>query len=250
MKNEVNLLSFMKANKNHQPNQALDRGLELINYLMLYPSGCRYGELKSRFQIGDASLTRLLKSLICLNWLALSKNRTYIPGKRAEALMLDLKTQPEKNELQELVSHVAQRAQQSCAICSLDGNKMIFKASVNIPNSIVTMNPGTTLNPESDHAAALAILSMVDTQVRSKFFKRKKSTLENESHFQQSLKKFRKSKVILDLSRERKGVSRIAIPFVFRQIPSALLLCGLATELRQQFSRLSIILEESVQRDT
>jgi len=237
----------MKVDKIHQPHRVLSRGLGILSYLMLYPSGCRYGEIKVRFNIGDASLTRVLKSLLALHWLKLSDKGTYILGEQSETLLMDLKVHPEKNELQELVTRIAIRAKQSCAFCSLDGDKMIFKASKNIPNSIVTMPISSTLNPECDHAGALAILSLCKKTIRSEFYLHDKGTIKNESHFQRSLKKFTKSRVILDLSNSRKRVSRMAIAFMWNDKPSALFLCGLSTELRQQYHRLNIILEEGLE---
>jgi DNA-binding IclR family transcriptional regulator len=225
--------TFMNESKKISP-PLLTRALELLPHLASVRER-RFSDIRSHLGVGDASLTRLLKHLENLGWVTSPSRGRYQMGPQFEDLRTLLETSPLEGEVAEKVDALAQQAGQSCAWLIIEKGKMVCKARHSIEGSISILRKGSVLKPEFDHAAALAILSQRSREERRDHFRQLGSTIENEKHFEISIRKFQRGEVLVDLTRNRPGVSRLALPFSHRKKPSALYFCGPSVQIRQKW---------------
>jgi hypothetical protein len=205
---------------------ALDRGLTLVEHLVLNPAPKRYGDLKRLLGgIPDASLNRLLASLVASGYIAKDREQGYIPAPRVAAWFGVVAADRDMADLARIaVGRAAEAARESAAFALLQGEAIRILASENYPNSVTVIGEGQTLHFEADHAGALAVLSLaLETNgpdavagLLSAETSRIGSLAELEAAFgQYSLESTLSpagQKAYADESRARHGVSRIALP--------------------------------------
>jgi len=225
--------TFMNESKIHPP-LLLSRALKMLPFLARVRER-RYGELRTHLNIGDASLSRLLQNLEELGWIDSPSRGKYRLGEQFKEFKSILETGPLTGEMTEKVSSLARTGRQSCAWVVMEDETMTCKASHSIEGSITILKPGAVLSPEFDHAAALAILSLCEVEVRKRLCLHPQSTIESEKVFHLSSKRFRRGAIYLDLSQERRGVSRLAIPFSYQGQSVSLYFCGPSVQIRQRW---------------
>lgn len=212
----------------------LVRALELLPHLASVRER-RFGEIRSHLQVGDASLTRLLKHLEGLGWITSPTRGRYRVGPSFDELKKVMETGPLEGEVSEKVEALALRARESCAWIVMEEGKMFCKARHSIEGSISILRKGALLNPEFDHSASLAILSQLSREERRRQYLASEETIGEEEDFESSFKKFRRGEVYVDISQRRPGVSRIALPFRHQGKETALYFCGLSVQIRQKW---------------
>jgi DNA-binding IclR family transcriptional regulator len=217
----------------HYP--VLNRGLKLLETILLHPHGCRSVELKKTLNIGDASLHRLLKSLIDLDWIQSHERGHYLLGPKGLQLKDNLLHHPYQSQLEFTLSELSHVSQQSSAWCTLKTDKIVCQAHCQIPDSIVVMPAGSLLHAEHDHAGALAILDQCDPAEQTLLMESEGSTMTSDQHLKDTLKKVKKHDFFLDLSTKRRGVSRCAIGFEFKQDKHCIFLCGTTHSIRSKW---------------
>jgi DNA-binding IclR family transcriptional regulator len=218
---------------------------------MLKPKGCRSGELKQKLGIGDASLHRLLHNLVELQWIQSNKRGHYKLGPQATALMQKMIANPIQGEMNSILEDLSSRTQQSSAWCSLENGQMICKATHQMRESIVLMPIGARLHAECDHAAALAILDQCEPEIQKEMILSEGSTFESTSHLNKAILTAKQSaqkgltnahdaqkksvpNIYLDISQQRRGVSRCAIAFEMNKHLHAIFLCGTTISIRSK----------------
>ena len=218
---------------------ALDRGLALVEHLVLNPTPKRYGELKRLLGgIPDASLNRLLASLVASGYIAKDREQGYVPAPRVAAWFGAVAADRDMADLARIaVGRAAEAARESAAFALLQGEAIRILASENYPNSVTVIGEGQTLHFEADHAGALAVLSQALEKdgpeavagLLSAEESRIGSLAELNAAFGQyslgSMLSPAGQKAYADESRARHGVSRIALPvrlaYAKRAAPSA-----------------------------
>lgn len=221
-----------ESNKTCPP--ILSRALELLPFLARVRER-RYTEIRDTLKVGDASLSRLLKHLEDLGWVHSPSRGRYAMGKRFTELSEVLSLDVLEGEVSEEVRNLALKAEQSCAWVCMEDGFVSCRCRHSIENSISILRKGTLLHTEFDHAASLSVLSLSSLEMRRDSYSMPGSTISNEDDFQRSLRLFKRGEIFLDITKVRPGVSRIAIPFMYRGKPTSIFFCGPSVQIRQKW---------------
>jgi DNA-binding IclR family transcriptional regulator len=205
---------------------ALERGLLIIEALIESQNELRFSDLKQILcGISDASLNRLLVSLLQSGHI--NKSVTgYSLNNRVKEWIGTLGREDSLERLYDrAVENLVDTLQESAGFCRLEEGRILVKASRSCPDSIGIIEPGGTLHFEEDHAASLALLSLLDDEKRLIALNSEYSFIQDEYIYREMLLRFKRGSVIADTSFRRVGISRIAIPVAVGQYPCALFIC-------------------------
>jgi len=205
---------------------ALDRGLIVIEALIDSPSGLRFIDLKRLLTgITDATLNRLLISLVESGHI-LRGDSGYALSERVldwGHILSGRITLTER--IEGAVTQISETLKESAGFCRLEEDRIGVVSSRSYPDSISILKSGALLHFEEDHAASLAILSLLEPDAQAKCLFSPHSLIDSREIFDESLEKFNRGKIIADKSYRRPGISRIAIPLMTENKASALFIC-------------------------
>ena len=220
---------------------ALDRGLEVLRFIILNEEPQRFTDIKSLFpNLSDSSLTRLLKALIASGYLVRAPNGLYAIGGNLLEWKSTLKndTSDQQKQIELTVKKIADATGCSASFCQLvDSEHLEFFYTHNLPAAWALYPHGYDLNFEPDHAASLAYLDSIEMSEVKKFIADSKhSKILDRKEYQASLKLYKRDGYYVDESQTRIGLSRLAIPFFHEDIQGVFFI-GLSTaelEVREQ----------------
>ncbi|MBD3241187.1 MAG: hypothetical protein GF331_11425 [Chitinivibrionales bacterium] len=206
---------------------ALDRGILLVETVLLTQGPLRYRELKDAVEgVGDASFNRLLTALVDNGSIARTRDGHYTRGSRLERWRSELGARMTVDAFIETeLEALSQATRESVAYGRLVDNTIRIVHSVSCRDSITVIEPGGILHFESDHAGALAVLGQLDARRRKAAVASPRSAIATVGQLEQALEQSRKGEVYLDRSRARVGVSRMATAVHDPNGPSALFYC-------------------------
>jgi DNA-binding IclR family transcriptional regulator len=193
---------------------ALDRGLRIVEKVLFADGPLRYGEVKSAAAgVGDASLNRLLKSLLDQGYLQRDQNGLYARGQRLDQWRSELgHTVTLDSYIETEVEALSKTTNESVAFGRLSKGAIRIVRSLSCQDSISVVPPGGVVNFESDHAGALAILGQLGATEQKRLVASPRSAIKTFTELTRALKQCRNGGVYTDRSRARAGVSRMAVP--------------------------------------
>ncbi|RMD73280.1 MAG: hypothetical protein D6820_18880 [Lentisphaerae bacterium] len=183
--------------------------------------------------IPDSTLSRLLQRLVHHRLLA-SGQKGYQLGPRIETWRQLLGCESSFDEMASLrhcIHSLAAEVRESTGFIALIDDHIEVIDSVSWRDSIRIVAPGEPFMFQADHAGVLAIFERLpaprtETLIRSQF-----SEIPDPAEYHRCREQFRVEHpssdlpLFLDRSRSRPGVSRYAIPALWRGQPAALFLC-------------------------
>ena len=219
---------------------ALSRGLAILEHLMGVREGCTYTELKGALPlIPDASLMRLLQSLVASGHLTKDEARRYTLSSRAKAWegrLAGRKTFTESAA--ESVARLSRDLAESAAAALLQEGHIRILASESFPDSITVIGKGSVLHFESDHAAALAILHAMDRAAQKRAIASEVSRIRNLAGLRKAISATHQHGIYVDRSTVRQGVSRVAAPLRVDGAPGAVFVCLPTVRVATQIKRI------------
>lgn len=230
-----------------RPN-ALSRGLRLLEAVSVADAPLRFSDCRELLPgIGDSTLARLLQGLETEGYLERAEGEGYAPGPALREWRGRLTRQgPDFPSLaREAVAGLVRAADESAAVCLLEGDRIVTVTGHSVPGGIQVMRPGDTLHFEADHAAALVILQSLSPAARRRLLAGPHSQIADESAYAEGLAAARwEDGLCRDQSRLRPGVSRIARGFRCRGQPGAVFYC-VTTERARRSADLALALESA-----
>lgn len=192
---------------------ALDRGMAIVELIVRAGRPHRYSEIKRALGgLSDASLNRLLASLVEAGYLGKDAEGRYAPAPRLAAWTEALRHRADfAAAAAEAVRAAAAETRESAAFALLEGERVTIRASENYPNSVTVIGPGQVLHFEADHAAALAILDAVGTQRAAALIVSADSRIADAHELEAGFRLARGDGYFADESRARAGISRLAV---------------------------------------
>lgn len=123
--------------------RALERGLEILAMVACAPAGIRYSQIVDRMELPNTTVTRLLRSLIHLSFLAREESGCYVSGPAMSAL-------GSRPDVEQRLMHVARqplrqlagRAKNSTALLVWTGQYAVFLDRCLHEGSLVFQAPG------------------------------------------------------------------------------------------------------------
>lgn len=217
---------------------ALERGLRLLDLLIRESRGLSYGELKkSMADVGDASLARLLKSLVETTHVEKVDDGSYGIG----LAIKDWFSESEQGSRQRddrfidlAVKQLSETLQESVGYVEWDRQELLIESRCIQVDSLHVMDIGTRFKLQSDHAAALAIFSTLSSPIQEDLMDRSLTEFLNWESYLKDEQAFRYETAYLDQSRLRRGVSRMAMPVVWERGRGALFICSTTEQLEQK----------------
>ncbi len=197
---------------------ALDRGLAVVEFLVLSRSPQRYVDIRKALgTISDASLNRLVSSLVGSGYVTKDAHGLYIPAPRMEAWGRVLGGKLQFSLVAALaVRAVVSEAHESAAFGLLGGERIQILASESCDNSVTIISPGQILPFATDHVGSLAILGALREadrpgydQLLATSFRR----MVDQQDAQRALAASTRDDYYFGESQSRVGVSRVAIPW-------------------------------------
>ncbi len=197
---------------------ALDRGLAVVEYLVLSGSSQRYVDIKKALgTISDASLNRLLSSLVGSGYLAKDAEGRYVTAPRMDSWGRVLGVKLHIAVIAVLaVRAAAAEARESAAFGLLTGERIEILASESCDNSVTIIAPGQTLPFAADHVGSLAVLDTVWGADRSRYEQLLSSSFSRMKAPDAATRAIAASKrddYYFGEAQTRVGVSRVALPF-------------------------------------
>lgn len=214
---------------------ALERGLTIINHMILTQDTIKYSELKQVLPgISDASLGRLLLTLIEHDYVEKNADGEYILGEKVKSwktLMVgNIKF---KSQCKSVVDQLVKELGESVAVAELVDNRIEIIYSCSAQDSISIIKTGEILHFERDHAASIAILNRLSQEHQMSLISGEYSKIDNfealRDSIQNTLFKHKSNVYYLDHSIYRKGISRLAIPFNYLDKQCVIFICSLSS---------------------
>ena len=225
---------------------ALSRGLRILDHLVQTGAPRRFRDIRRACDdIGDASLNRLLRSLLNDGFIRKNKNGAYVLGERIDLWNRQLR---ERHTLMERIrtatDGLAEDTGESAAFALLEEDRVIIQRHRTREDSIAVIQRGAVLHFEPDHAAAVAVLAGCAPGRRRELLAGPYSVAENAERFEQAASVIHNDGIYHDESRARPGISRLAVACVLPSGPAALFLCLPTPVLRQRMTYLSRCLHQ------
>ncbi|MGE9293146.1 MAG: helix-turn-helix domain-containing protein [Puniceicoccales bacterium] len=197
---------------------ALDRGLALLDHLIRSGGGpLRFGELREALPgVQDSTLTRILKALEGYGYLERDANTGYriTQQVRAWGPYLSAARPTLADTAQRVLDQLTQEAHESACITLLGEDRINALCSRSVEGGIRILGTGQLLHFEPDHAGALAILEQLPSAERQRHLDGPHCTFGEGDNFETSLSAARgPGNVLIDTSRSRPGVCRMAIAY-------------------------------------
>lgn len=228
---------------------ALDRGLQILEYLISTAHPCKYSEIKKCLPgISDSSLNRLLKSLMDSSHIGKDENGLYYLNRKVLSWTTVLTRHADfEAVINDCVFRLCHLVEESTGFAMFINDHIEIVKSRSYPDSISIIEEKGILHFESDHAASLAIMeglsqSQIDEALRSKY-----SKIKTYEELQEGFFTFRKGNCFADNSRTRIGVSRLAVKVESEDRLGALFLCLPTSRLKQRIDELSTSLLQNKQ---
>lgn len=221
----------MIQNKNNcKPIPALDRGLAVLEHMLLQAKPQRYIDIKRIFPgITDATINRLLKALIASGYVKKTESRGYDITEKLLDWGRLLNNSLNVNRLLPFFIHkMSVSLDCSASFITIKKDCLEFANTSNIQNGINLADTGDMLYYEVDHAACLAIIDNVDKTYVDHTFNVWNSRITGHEMIQKALSTFRKDGYYIDESVRRRGVSRMAV-FIEHELLTGALFIGLTT---------------------
>ncbi|MGL4853952.1 MAG: hypothetical protein ACRC37_01705 [Lentisphaeria bacterium] len=235
----------MKVN---QGNTLLNRGFELVQFILCSGQPLRYKHIKEAFPlIGDASLSRILKTLIESEYVLQNSKKHYLIGKKLISwkFLLNEKLDSAERLIAETTSEIAQATNCSAAFIRFETDHLVFRHTKNLPENWSLSEDGSALHFEDDHAAALAWMDNTDDNfVTSILCGSKFNTLNEITKPVEAINNSKNDGYYTDKSRKRLGLSRCAVWFSKGSIEGVFIIGLSSEELRQKERQLSEILKD------
>lgn len=215
---------------------ALDRGIRILDYLIKCAVPRRYSDIRQAFQpISDASLNRLLKTLINCGYIEKDVNGHYCVTDTVRVwkkyLGGDL---PIRDIIAPMIERLAHELNESTAFAVLNNDRVEVLCCSNVIDSFSIVHAGSFLNIEADHAAVIAILDAVSDETCNGLLSSPYSTIESRETYQTALEKIKRDNFYSDQPVSRLGMNRLAVQVVKGDIIGGLFICA-PTERKEKF---------------
>ncbi len=198
---------------------ALDRGLAVVEFLVLSARPQRYVDIRQTLgTISDASLNRLLSSLVGSGYIGKDAEGRYVPAARMESWGRVLGAKLHISVVAALAVRAAvAEARESAAFGLHTGERIEILASESCDNSVTIIAPGQTLHFEADHVGSLAILDIVWGADRIRYEQLLSSSfsrIETQDAALRAIAASKRGDYFFGEAQTRVGVSRVALPLL------------------------------------
>lgn len=225
---------------------ALDRGLQILDYVIAQHRPCKYSEIRGALdRVGDASLNRLLRSLLESGHLEKTTDGQYALTAKVRHWAQLVACSQRVEEIIELhLAELSRRTEEAAAFCLLEGDRIETVSSIQCVDSIRIVGPGTLLHYESDHAAVLSIFELMadESEIRACISSELSKTKSYEEYVKDRVE-FQEGTLFADRSRRRFGVTRCSAGVRCKGNPGALFIC--LPTLRYERDRVRLLAQVS-----
>lgn len=244
------------------PGKTLARGLRLLEHVSSSAEPVRFSELRELLDgATDATISRLLQSLESEGYVERVGKAGYAPGPRFEMWMIrrhqtDLDF---PQTCRRLVIQLSQRSNESAAIIAFQAGRLTTVASHTAEGAVSVLDIGQTLYYERDHAAALAFIDSQRTATRKQLIQSPLSRIRSLEELLGAIRtsirtglRTAQTKVFLDQSEARPGISRLAVPFKTQTQSGAIFLCLTTAQAKANLETLAAHLQttrEQIERN-
>lgn len=229
---------------------ALERGLRVVDLLISNPKGLSYSDIKRGLvDIGDASLARLLKSLLATSHLCKRDDGSYEVGPVVKSwLSVSGQATRERDELylSQAVKDVSEQCQASVGYVEFKQGHLVLQHRYLQPESISVIEIGSTFKLQSDHAAALAIFSDLKEEAQNTLLQSGMTEFSDRQEFLDASARCKVGQAFWDESRLRPGVSRMARSLKWSRGHGAIFICSTRQQLEQKQALCLELLERLV----
>jgi len=233
-------------------NAALTRGLAIVEAVSRASGPLRFSELRAVIgEISDSSLARLLRSLESSGHLQRDADEGYKMGRRLAAWQAALRVGPTdwRVRLQVEIQQLCQMAHESAAAAYLQQDQITVAYGQTVEGGVTVMRTGTLLHFEADHAGSLAILAALPANLRNQLLVSRFSRIPDREEYRVGVEEARRGKGLwLDRSRERPGISRLAVALTVNGRPGSLFFCLPTESALARYGQLSTALLEARER--
>lgn len=216
---------------------ALARGLEILDYMVKSGSAKRYGDISKHFgDISDASLNRLLKSLMSSGFIEKDVNRKYCITDRVRGWKQYLGGDISFRKI--IAPHVeslASKVNESTSFAIYTEERIEILCRTNMIDSFAIVPDGSIIDFELDHAAVLAILPNLNEKEFNKAINSSISSITSRDEFYKTVSGARTGEVYIDTPSTRLGMKRMAVPIKLPQLTGALFICAPTQRIENQF---------------
>ncbi len=123
--------------------RSLERGLTILEMIARQPDGVRYGEFTDTMQLPNTTVSRLLQSLIDLDYIAKNADGLYLPGKKMHRFSLGESTEDALRRIAaQPMRQLAEECNNSTALLHWTGEHAIFLERELVDGSLVFQKPG------------------------------------------------------------------------------------------------------------
>ncbi len=239
----------MTPHKESKSLPALDRGLRILDQLIRSESPVRYNELRASLPgIQDSTLSRILKALEAYGYVSRDPEIGYSITRQVSDWSTYLTTgTPALSALaQKEVERLTERGNESAAVVLFRNDRIETLSSRSLNGGIQVLKEGDLLHFEEDHAAALAILNQLPANKRKTCLQGSHSRFPKKYAFRQLIEEMRQDDgCLIDQSRERPGVCRMAHAFEHKGQTGAIFFCLTQEACRSKLRELSPLLREA-----
>lgn len=240
------------------PGKTLARGLRLLEQVSSSAEPVRFSELRELLDgATDATISRLLQSLESEGYVERVGKAGYAPGPRFE-MWMNRRHQTDLDFPQtcrRLVIQLSQRSNESAAIIAFQAGRLTTVASHTAEGAVSVLDIGQTLYYERDHAAALAFIDSQRTATRKQLIQSPLSRIRSLEELRRAIRtsiRTAQTKVFLDQSEARPGISRLAVPFKTQTQSGAIFLCLTTAQAKANLETLATHLQttrEQIERN-
>lgn len=217
---------------------SLSRSLAILRLISCAGKPVRFSELREALdELPDSTLARLLRRLEEGGYLIREGRVGYLPGSRLEAWKNDLgKLPPDPlRRYRDCVKTLVRQTNESAGTAILEADRLVVTASETASGAVSIIPPGGILHFEEDHAASLAVLALLPPSERERLIGGSYSRISGPRALARGLRAARQEKgLFIDQSRERPGISRIALAFKTGTVPGVVFLCLTGHQARTQ----------------
>ena len=215
---------------------ALDRGVRILDYLIRSIVSRRYSDIRQTFSpISDASLNRLLKTLVSCGYVAKDVNGRYcVSGAVREWKEYLGGGLPAKEIIDPIIEELANELNESAAFAILHDGRVEVLSCANIVDSFAIVQAGSFLTFEADHAAVIAILDALPEKACKELIASPYSTISSRAEYETALETVKQDSFYSDKPASRLGMNRLAVQVEQGDVIGSLFLCA-PTERKEKF---------------
>lgn len=194
---------------------SLSRSLAVLRQVSCAGKPVRFSEMRKALDdLPDSSLSRLLRGLEEAGYLVREGRAGYLAGPRLAAWTSGLRGLPPDplQRYRDCVKTLVRRTNESAGVAVLEADRLVVMASETASGAVSIIPSGETLHFEADHAASLAILALLPAGERARLVGSPCSRISRPQALARGLRAARQGAgLFLDQSRERPGISRMAV---------------------------------------